>query len=143
VPCCGQRRNPGTRVVASGNPLLQGFCNSTGNGLTGLDRFEYSVPLMIRDGRKRRPWALVLAGGILALTAMAGPDTLQHLRTTVKDFHACAIYHWAHGAGSGAPAAVSLVVSLPFVAAAPPDVPLAPPDVSAPSASSRAPPAIA
>lgn len=88
-------------------------------------------------------WAVAVAGAILALTVMAGPDTIQHLWTSAKDHRDCAIYHWSHGAGTGAAAAVSLAVSLPFVAPAPPDVLLAPPDLSAPFTSSRAPPAIA
>src|SRR5574341_920867 len=87
-------------------------------------------------------WALAVAGSILALTAMAGPDTVQHLRTSTKDFHACALYHWSHGAGSGTPACLTLPASPPAIGLTAAEALTAPPDVAAHPTSSRAPPAI-
>ena len=88
-------------------------------------------------------WALAVAGAILALTAMAGPDAVQHLWTSAKDFHACALYHWTHGAGSGAPACFALPAPLVRTGPAAPEHLVAAPDVSAHPTASRAPPAIA
>lgn len=88
-------------------------------------------------------WALAVAGAMLALTAMAGPDTVQHLRTSTQDFHACALYHWTHGAGCGAPACFALPAP-PMPAGPPaPERLAAAPDVAAHPTPSRAPPAIA
>ncbi len=88
-------------------------------------------------------WAFLLAGAIFALTAMAGPDAVQHLRTSTQDFHTCALYHWTHGAGSGAPSCISLPVPLPVVGAAASAAVAAAPDVSIHLSSPRAPPSIA
>ncbi len=88
-------------------------------------------------------WAVIVAGAVLALTAIAGPDTVRHLSSSTKDFHACALYHWAHGASSGAPACPALPG--PPLAAGPaaPEHPAGAPEVPARPAPSRAPPAIA
>ncbi len=98
--------------------------------------------MSIRRHRKAW-WAFFLAGAMVALTAMAGPDVVRHLGATVKDHHDCALYHWAHGAGAGAPACISAAASLPILGPTAPDVSAAAPDVSTYPTSSRAPPAIA
>ena len=98
----------------------------------------------MRTTRPHRGWlALGVAGAMFALTAMAGPDAVQHLWTTAKDFHACALYHWTHGAGSGARSCISLVAPLPVAGSATLEVAPAAPDVSSSPPASRGPPAIA
>jgi len=101
--------------------------------------------IFVKPFRSTRPtacWALGLAGVILALSALGGPAEFhQHL--TAKDFHACPIHHWTHGADTGAPTWIILAALLPIVGSATPDVLGGASDLSHHPTSSRAPPAIA
>jgi hypothetical protein len=97
---------------------------------------------MARHGRKRSPWGLVLAGAILALSALGGPGEF-HQHATAQDFHACPIHHWTHGAGTGATTSVSVAAPLSIVGSATPGVSGIAPDVWHHPTSSRAPPATA
>jgi hypothetical protein len=92
--------------------------------------------------RRRLPLALFLAGAIFALTAMAGPDTVQHLRASAKDHRDCAVYHWTHGTGAGAPTCFAQPAPPPAAGPAAPERPAAAPHVAVHPAPSRAPPAI-
>ncbi len=96
---------------------------------------------MIRQ-RRHTTLALALAGAILALSAVGGPAEF-HQHATAKDFHACPIHHWTHGAGMGAPTCTSVAALLPILGSAPPDVSGDVRDLSHHPTSSRAPPAIA
>lgn len=87
-------------------------------------------------------WALALAGAIFVLSVLAGPDTVHHLRVSLKDFHGCPIYQWAHGANAGATACFILTAALPSTRPAAAPSLIAAPDVSAHPTPSRAPPAI-
>ena len=111
--------------------------------MTGRAGPEYSPLAMMKTRRHTAWWALVVAGAILALTAMAGPDLVQHLGGPAKSHHDCAVYHWTHGLGAGASACASVAAPLPVVGPATLDVSPAPPSLSSHPTSSRAPPAIA
>ena len=94
--------------------------------------------------RRRSPlWVLILAGAILALTAMAGPDLIQHLGGSAKEAHACAISHWTHGAGAGALSCSSLLAPTLMAGNASPDSPSSAREISVEHASPRAPPSLA
>ena len=97
-----------------------------------------------KDRRVLRGASLVLAGAILALTAAAGPDTVQHLWASPKDHHDCAVYHWTHGTGTSAPAS-GFVLSGPLliIASLPVHSPHWTPQNVAQPPPSRAPPAVA
>jgi hypothetical protein len=94
--------------------------------------------------RARATLTLILAGAIFALTAMAGPDTVQHLWASAKDHRDCAVYHWTHGAGTSAPALGVLLAAPPLIVWSLPSEssPWTPQNVALPPPS-RAPPAIA
>ena len=93
--------------------------------------------------QRRTFWALALAGAILVLSVLAGPDTVHHVRPWGKDFHSCSLYHWAHGASAGTPSCFVLSAALPASGSTAAPSPIAAPDAPAHPAPSRAPPAIA
>ena len=96
----------------------------------------------LSKSRTKACWALALAAAILALSAVGGPAEF-HQHPTAKEFHACPIHHWTHGAGTGAPACISVAAVLRIVGSAPPDTSGFAPNVSHHPAASRAPPATA
>ena len=123
---------------------MQGAGRPKARSLTRHTLRGYAPRVPMTKRRQKTWWALAVAGAILALTAMAGPDAVQHLWASAKDHHDCAVYHWTHGAGSSAPALGVLLSAPPLIAQSlppesspwtPKNVPLPPP--------SRAPPATA
>ena len=122
---------------------MQGAGRPKARSLTRHTLRGYAPRVPMTKRRQKTWWALAVAGAILALTAMAGPDAVQHLRASAKDHHDCAVYHWTHGAGSGAPACSALPAPPVRTGPAAPENLATAPDISAHPASSRAPPAIA
>ena len=124
--------------------MMQGVGRPKARNLTRRTLRGYAPRIPMTERRHKTWLALAVAGAILALTAMAGPDAVQHLWASAKDHHDCAVYHWTHGAGTSAPALGVLLSAPPLVTWSLPaeSSPWTPKNVALPPPS-RAPPAIA